>query len=206
MITTKREVDIENGVTSYAGHAVTRVSTEARTVSVPSEVEVKPYGEKPVAVPTERKTVRRVTARIEEDELMPVIRKSEEVEQAEEKTEARALSSKEKAMVFVYMAASLILALIVLITGLAITGATKEVNALESEVRTQSAVLAEANELLAHYSDDLTITGAATEMGMVKSSGATEVELIELTSAASYKERTNAFDKFCDFLSKIIGG
>lgn len=205
MITTKREVDIENGATSTVGHAVTRVTTESRTISVPSEVEVRHYGERKDFEPIERGTVARVTAHMDEETLMPVIRKSEELDEAE-KTETRTLSSKEKAMVFVYMAASLILALIVLITGLAITGATKEVNALESEVRTQSVVLAEANELLAHYSDDLTITNSAVDMGMVQTGETTEVELVDLTSKASYEERTNAFDKFCDFFSNIIGG
>lgn len=204
MITTKREVDIESGATSTVGHTVTRVTTEAKVASVPSEVEVRHFGERASVAPAERNTVTRVTARIDEEELMPVIRRSEEIE--EEKAEERVLSSKEKAMVFVYMAASLILALIVLITGLAITGATKEVNALESEVRTQSVVLAEANELLAHYSDDATIAEAASALGMVEAGNATEVELVELTSKASYTERTNAFDKFCDFFSKIIGG
>lgn len=199
MITTRREVDIDNGNTVTAT-AVKRITAQERTFTVPSEIEV----EAPVI--NAQTTTTRITPALEQDELMPVVRRKEEYEEVEEKKESRALSSRTKAMVFVYMATALILALIVLATGLAITSANSEVAALESEVRTQSVVLAESENALAHYGDDLTITGSATEMGMVKNEGATQVELVELNDSVSYNARTNAFDRFCDFLSKIIGG
>lgn len=199
MITTRREVDIDNGNTVTAT-AVKRITAQERTFTVPSEIEV----EAPVI--NAQTTTTRITPALEQDELMPVVRRKEEYEEVEEKKESSALSSRTKAMVFVYMATALILALIVLATGLAITSANSEVAALESEVRTQSVVLAESENALAHYGDDLTITGSATEMGMVKNEGATQVELVELNDSVSYNARTNAFDRFCDFLSKIIGG
>ena len=199
MITTRREVDIDNGNTVTAT-AVKRITAQERTFTVPSEIEV----EAPVI--NAQTTTTRITPALEQDELMPVVRRKEEYEEVEEKKESRALSSRTKAMVFVYMATALILALIVLATGLAITSANSEVAALESEVRTQSVVLAESENALAHYGDDLTITGSATEMGMVKNEGATQVELVKLNDSVSYNARTNAFDRFCDFLSKIIGG
>ena len=66
------------------------------------------------------------------------------------------------------MATALILALIVLATGLAIGSASKEVASLESEVKFQSEQLAETDVKLSYLGDELTITGAATELGMVR--------------------------------------
>ena len=136
---------------------------------------------------------------------MPVIKSDETAEESEQK-DTQKLSSKAKIMLCVYLATALILALIVLATGLAITGTSKEVAALENEVKTQSALLADSEAMLSHLSDDLTITGSATEMGMVKTEDATKIELIKISDKTSYEERTNAFDRFCDFISGIIGG
>ena len=70
----------------------------------------------------------------------------------------------------------------------------------------QSEQLAETDVKLSYLGDELTITGAATELGMVKTDGATEIELIDYVDGASYEARTGAFDKFCDFVSKVFGG
>ena len=139
------------------------------------------------------------------DELMPTIKSDNRLEEKEER-ETRKLSSKTKVMLCVYMATALILALIVLATGLAIGSASKEVASLESEVKFQSEQLAETDVKLSYLGDELTITGAATELGMVKTDGATEIELIDYVDGASYEARTGAFDKFCDFVSKVFGG
>ena len=70
----------------------------------------------------------------------------------------------------------------------------------------QSEQLAETDVKLSYLGDELTITGAATELGMVKTDDATEIELIDYVDGASYEARTGAFDKFCDFVSKVFGG
>ena len=50
------------------------------------------------------------------------------------------------------------------------------------------------------------ITGAAVEGGMEKVTNTTEVELLPSAEPMKYEGRTNWFDKFCDWLSGIIGG
>ena len=209
MITTRREVNIDNGNTELRSQTVKRIAPEERIISINPEVEVKPFTDTAVSsAKVERATsaeTYRVTADMTLDEFMPTIKSDNRLEEKEEQ-ETRKLSSKTKVMLCVYMATALILALIVLATGLAIGGASKEVAVLENEVKSQSAQLAETDVKLAYLGDDLTITGAATELGMVKNDGATEVELLDYVDGVNYEARTGAFDKLCDFISKVFGG
>lgn len=210
MITTRREVNIENGSTALKSRTVKRIAPEEKYVSISPEVEVKPFKETAsqtggASFAAEKAQEMRITPKMDLSDLMPVIKSDETAEESEQK-DTQKLSSKAKIMLCVYLATALILALIVLATGLAITGTSKEVAALENEVKTQSALLADSEAMLSHLSDDLTITGSATEMGMVKTEDATKIELIKLSDKTSYEERTNAFDRFCDFISGIIGG
>ncbi len=210
MITTRREVNIENGSTALKSRTVKRIAPEEKYVSISPEVEVKPFKETAsqtggASFAAEKAQEMRITPKMDLSDLMPVIKSDEAAEESEQK-DTQKLSSKAKIMLCVYLATALILALIVLATGLAITGTSKEVAALENEVKTQSALLADSEAMLSHLSDDLTITGSATEMGMVKTEDATKIELIKISDKTSYEERTNAFDRFCDFISGIIGG
>lgn len=210
MITTRREVNIENGSTALKSRTVKRIAPEEKYVSISPEVEVKPFKETAsqtgvASFTAEKAQEMRITPKMDLSDLMPVIKSDETAEESEQK-DTQKLSSKAKIMLCVYLATALILALIVLATGLAITGTSKEVAALENEVKTQSALLADSEAMLSHLSDDLTITGSATEMGMVKTEDATKIELIKISDKTSYEERTNAFDRFCDFISGIIGG
>ncbi len=209
MITTRREVNIDNGNTELRSQTVKRIAPEERIISINPEVEVKPFTDTAVSsAKVERATsaeTYRVTADMTLDEFMPTIKSDNRLEEKEEQ-ETRKLSSKTKVMLCVYMATALILALIVLATGLAIGGASKEVAVLENEVKFQSAQLAETDVKLAYLGDDLTITGAATELGMVKNDSATEVELLDYVDGVNYEARTGAFDKLCDFISKVFGG
>lgn len=210
MITTRREVNIENGGTALKSRTVKRIAPEEKYVSISPEVEVKPFKETAsqtggASFAAEKAQEMRITPKMDLSDLMPVIKSDETAEESEQK-DTQKLSSKAKIMLCVYLATALILALIVLATGLAITGTSKEVAALENEVKTQSALLADSEAMLSHLSDDLTITGSATEMGMVKTEDATKIELIKISDKTSYEERTNAFDRFCDFISGIIGG
>ena len=210
MITTRREVNIENGSTALKSRTVKRIAPEEKYVSISPEVEVKPFKETAsqtggASFAAEKAQEMRITPKMDLSDLMPVIKSDETAEESEQK-DTQKISSKAKIMLCVYLATALILALIVLATGLAITGTSKEVAALENEVKTQSALLADSEAMLSHLSDDLTITGSATEMGMVKTEDATKIELIKISDKTSYEERTNAFDRFCDFISGIIGG
>lgn len=199
MITTRREVDVETGGVTLTSRSVKRITPETRTVSINPDVEIKPFSEA-----TAMDTVQ-ISAPVEKGDVMPVISSTQVVED-ENKKETGKLSSRAKMMLYVYMAAAFILAMIVLVTGLAITNASKEVASLENTLSIRSGVLANQGGTIAYLGDEATIAQRAEELGMSASSSAKAIELVELSGATEYSERTNAFDKFCDFLSKIIGG
>lgn len=196
MITTRREVNINDGVASYA--AVKRIAPEERLVTVNPEVEV---ANEPIV---------RVGSSFAQTEFMPVVRSDENRELDErEKTETDEhviLSHKAKAALCVYIACAFIVALMVLVTGIAITSVGGEVATLENAVRSQSAVLAEKQATIDYLLDEETVESAAEAAGMVKSEGSREIELIETAEPTAYAPKTNAFDKFCDFLGSIFGG
>ena len=137
-------------------------------------------------------------------DLMPVIKSDEIVE--EESETPRALERKTKMALCIYLATALIIALIVLVTGAAITSTNSEVALLEQQVLAQSSVLDQQSAQITYLSDDLTIEQSAGELGMVKSAGATEIDLLSLSEKTNYEARTNVFDGFCDFISSIFGG
>ena len=198
MITTRREVNIDNGVASYA--SVKRIAPEERIVSVNPEVEVG-AAESAVRLAPDYET-----------EFMPVVTREEISEtKADEAVKVEAdnhvtLTHKAKMALCVYIACAFIVALLVLATGIALTSAGGEVASLENEVRTQSAVLAEKQAVIDYLLDDETVAEAAKSAGMVKSEGARTIDLIEMKEIADPVARTNAFDRFCDFLGSIFGG
>ncbi len=193
MITTSRAIDVERGTVSYTTRSVKRIAPVERTISINSDVEVKPFAD---AVAT-------TVAPVEKREAMPTI--SSEKEREVEKKEEQKLSSRAKVMLYVYMATAFILAMIVMITGLAITRTSKEVLSLENTLSAQSEVLTAQNETLAYLGEDETIASIASELGMQVSEGATAIDLIELVSKPEYTAKTNGFDKFCDFVGGIFG-
>lgn len=199
MITTRREVNIDNGVASYA--AVKRIAPEERIVSVNPEVEV---GAAEPAV--------RIAPEFTETEFMPVVTREAETEVSTREDEQIEtdnhvnLTHKAKMALCVYIACAFIVAMLVLATGIAITSINGEVVSLENEVRTQSAVLAEKQAVIDYLLDDATVAESAKAAGMVKSEGARAIDLIEMEEVAAPTVRTNAFDRFCDFLGSIFGG
>lgn len=196
MITTRREVNIENVTTD----TVKRITPD-NTVQINSEVEVRPFSEVS-AVDTKKEY--RITPHMDMSDLMPVIKSDDVVE--EEHETPRALERKTKMALCIYLATALIIALIVLVTGAAITNTSGEVAMLEQQILAQSNVLSEQDAQITYLSDELTIEQSAGELGMVKGNGATEIEMLSLSEQTNYEARTNAFDGFCDFISSIFGG
>ena len=197
MITTRREVNIENVTTD----TVKRITPD-NTVQINSEVEVRPFSE--VSAVDTKKTAYTITPHMDMSDLMPVIKSDDVVE--EEHETPRALERKTKMALCIYLATALIIALIVLVTGAAITNTSGEVAMLEQQILAQSNVLSEQNAQITYLSDELTIEQSAGELGMVKGNGATEIEMLSLSEQTNYEARTNAFDGFCDFISSIFGG
>ncbi len=158
------------------------------------------------------KTARKRVPRESED-VMPSIKtraymtgKPEEIETVKHTESKEGMSSKTKVMLAAYVATVIILAAIVIATGVAISGAESGVSSLEYELASKNAVIMNQQAELSSLGNDTYLTGAAVEQGMKKVENATEVNLVDFTASAEYEARTNWFDKFCDWLSKIIGG
>ncbi len=170
------------------------------------------FMQNPVATPSYSKTRRKR----EKEDLMPSIRtraygqpEALDAEKEEEKSRPRErakISGKSKAALVVYAAVVVILAVMVIATGLAVSNINAQASALENEITAKNARIIEQNSEIARLTDPDRIVGAAVGDGMEKIKTPTEVKLIPTTEPVNYEGRTNWFDKFCDFLSKIIGG
>lgn len=114
------------------------------------------------------------------------------------------LSAKAKAMLIVYVAAVVLMAVVVIATGLALSAGTARVRTLEEAVAGRNAIIAEQMTELATLENQSTLTGMATEKGMVKADVATEIELLPVVASPDYAPRTNWFDKFCDWLNQLL--
>lgn len=163
-----------------------------------------------VAAPTRRKR----TVPREPEDIMPSIKtqaymteKPQEIEQPVERKEKQSkplLSAKSKALLLVYVAAVVLLAVVVIATGLSLSASTARVTALEEAVANRNAVIAQQMNELSNLENQSTLTGMATELGMQKADVATEIELLPVAETVEYAPRTNWFDRFCDWLSNII--
>lgn len=145
-----------------------------------------------------------------QDELMmriqpPASDRQESKEEARPATNAK-MSGKTRAALIAYVASVVILAAIVIATGLAVSNLNAQSAKIEQEIVAKNEQLAQINSDIALYTDLDRITGAAVNNGMQKIESAVEVDLLPTAEPVTYKGRTNWFDKFCDWLSKIIGG
>ncbi|WP_251617346.1 hypothetical protein [Pumilibacter muris] len=200
-------------------NAVNREQPRAAVTQQPSVIEYSTrqdyagttgFMQNPVATPSYTKSRRK------KEDLMPSIRtraygqpELREAEKEEEKSRPRdkaKLSGKTKAALLIYAAVVVILAVMVIATGLAVSNINAQASALENEITVKNARIIEQNSEIARLTDPDRIVGAAVGEGMEKIKLPAEVQLIPTTEPVKYEGRTNWFDKFCDFLSKIIGG
>ncbi len=162
----------------------------------------------PVFAPTRTKKSRKK----EREDVMPSIRtraygQPEREENAvEQPRESVRMSGKSKAALFAYMAVVLALAITVIATGIAVSRIGGQADAIENEIFRKNEILAAQTAEIDRLTDMTYITGAAVEGGMEKVTNTTEVELLPSAEPMKYEGRTNWFDKFCDWLSGIIGG
>lgn len=198
MITTRREVNIDNGIATAV-----RITPEENITYVNPDNEVRSYA---TAVETQTDTTVRITPHADMVDLMPQVKHDEVAEMEEEVETVPALSRKTKMALCVYLASAFIIALVVLFTGFAITNTSSEVAALQNQLLAQTETLTTLQSEIAQASTTEEIVKSATAQGMVQSAGATEIEILNLSDAPTYEERTNFFDQLCDFFSKIIGG
>lgn len=167
----------------------------------------RPYvGVMPVTVHAPRKAKKRR----EREDIMPSIRTrklAQEKDAPQEKETPRAkISAKSKMALILYAVAAVVIAAVVIATGLAVNSFNDESARLEQEINVRNEQLASLAGEIALYTDPDYIAAAATGNGMHKTDTPVEVELRPTTRPVTYKGKSNWFDKLCDWLSKIIGG
>ena len=144
------------------------------------------------------------------ESVMPSIKTRKVLEEKEEKSQTvkkrSSISFKTKAMLCVYAAVVVALAAIVIATGIMIGGMGSSVEALQSEISSKNTLLTQQNAELSALDNDTMVLGQATELGMVKPETSNSIELLPMGETVNYEARTNWFDKFCDWLSNLIGG
>lgn len=144
------------------------------------------------------------------ESVMPSIKTRKVLEDKEEQKQTverrSSLSFKTKAMLCVYAAVVVALAAIVIATGIMIGGMGSSVEALQAEITSKNTILTQQNAELSALDSDTMVLGQATELGMVKPETSKNIELLPMGETVSYDARTNWFDKFCDWLSNLIGG
>lgn len=170
--------------------------------------------EKQTATEVPPRPVRQERPRERED-ILPTVKTrkyaTEKIEANDEQAvspvrrERRALDSRTKILLCVYVAVALVLAIAVITTGVSISNASAQADVLSGQIAQKQAVIVEQESVLADLRNDATIRDKATEMGMVSagdpSYSAPDVESVGYPQA---KPHTNAFDKFCDWLSKVM--
>lgn len=115
------------------------------------------------------------------------------------------LSPRTKVLLFVYVAVALVLAIAVIATGVSISNTSAEADALQVKISRQTAKLSESAALLAEATDPDELRAKAAELGMVDAPEASEdITLVDRTEYPQAKPHTNGFDKFMDWLSKVL--
>ena len=184
----------------------TTVETEKEPVI---EYSKRPYvGTYEYAKPTSAKKSRKR----DKEDVMPSIRTRAYAENAQSgsfethEAEKSKLSGKAKVALISYVAAVIVLAALVIITGLAISNINAESVSLENEISVKSMSLTELNAEINEYTNLDRISGAAMNNGMEKTGSVKEVDLLPTVDKTTYERTPNWFDRFCDFLSNIVGG
>lgn len=148
-------------------------------------------------------------AKRDSESVMPTVKTRRVLEEAAVKQTVKKQSSmsvKTKAMLGVYAAVVVVLAAIVIATGIAIGSMSASVEALEAEISYKNTVVTQQSAELAALDNNTMVTGQAVELGMKKPNSVSGIELLPMGETVNYEARTNWFDKFCDWLSNLIGG
>lgn len=122
------------------------------------------------------------------------------------RTSHRALDSRTKVLLCVYVAVALALAIAVIATGVSISTASAQADAIMGQIAQKQAVIVEQEATLFELRDDETIREHAIRNGMVQAENPT----YSAPAAPEYDypaatPHTNGFDEFFDWLYGIIG-
>ena len=180
----------------------------ARTAPVaPAAPEVAPVPARP-----ERNTAPR-----SKEDLLPTVKTrayakekpaqdvEEKVEKAPAKRAHASLDTKTKILLCVYVIVALVLAVAVIATGISISNASAAADEVAVQVAQKQAVVAQQEQELALLQDSDAIRGKAVQLGMVPAgTPAYSVSPVETVGYPEATERTDGWDAFFDFFSKVF--
>lgn len=145
-----------------------------------------------------------VERRISIPDERPVVSQEEQAEKSAQGITS--LSIRSKILLGVYMAAAVILSVIVAITGIIIGNKASQVATLENKVRAVSSAVTAQQAQIETLSSDAEVYAKATDAGMSETTYASKLDLAQEIPAAEVSAHTNFFDGACDWLSNLIGG
>lgn len=116
------------------------------------------------------------------------------------------LNPRTKVLLFVYLAVAFVLAVAVIATGISISRATAQAAELAADIAAKQATVVIQEETIATLTDEATIRDEAVANGMVSAGDPSyTVSRVDKVVYPEAEPHVNGFDKFCDWLSKIIG-
>ncbi|MDE7164649.1 MAG: hypothetical protein K2O04_04415 [Clostridiales bacterium] len=170
----------------------------------------------PEVMPIPERPVRPVQPRNKED-LLPTVKTrayatekpaqdtAEKVEKAPAKRAHASLDTKTKILLCVYVIVALVLAIAVIATGVSISNASAAADEIAASVAQKQAVIVRQEQELALLQDSDAIRGKAVQLGMVPAGApAYSVSPVETVGYPEATERTDGWDKFFDFFSKVF--
>lgn len=148
----------------------------------------------------------RIKSRLEGEEIMPTVVSDSYQEAAVETPQRREkLDSKVKSLIITYIIAAIVLAAVVIGTGIAVSGIGGEVNSLQGRVSEMNISLTQQQTVLELLSDEDVIKAQAAQLEMKKVSNINSVEQLNVVDTVTYEEKVNAFDRICDLISRFFG-
>ncbi|MCL2555606.1 MAG: hypothetical protein FWE03_01120 [Firmicutes bacterium] len=121
-----------------------------------------------------------------------------------QKEQALEVTSRTKFMLVTYLIAAVILATVVIVTGVMLANANDNASALEQQLASQTQVLNQQDIQLTMLNDDTFIRGMALEMGMEINDDIQYVDLIAFVAPIEITPSTNWFDRFTRFFARIF--
>ena len=135
---------------------------------------------------------------------------TQDIEQTIEKAPAKrnraSLDTKTKVLLCVYIAIALVLAIAVIATGISISGTAAAADKVATSVAQKQSVIAQQQQELNALQDPDAIRGKAAEKGMVPAGEpAFSVGNVESVGYPEATPRTDGWDEFFDWVSKVVG-
>lgn len=206
--------DVPQAMPNITGEELNITNTAAPVApEMPSMPEMPTFPETPTATAEPARQAERSAKPREREDILPTVKTrayAKPNENAESATaparRARGLDGKSKLMLCIYVIVAIALAIAVIVTGVTISGTAAKADIAARNIARNRATIAEQETTLAVLYNEDNIRGRAVVNGMVEA-GEPEV-IVDSIPDTGYPEavpHTNGFDKFCDWLSNIMG-